>query len=149
MSISSVPIGHWIKGAVLLIALTVFWSFSYKGFRFAFGGTTLPDLGFGIFPLGPNTLPNAVATFGIMFACAIKKSNPFATFLMSFLSLYFWKSSDIIVKSKISFACCSSSGPIKAHTFTFFPLECGNVTNASIWCSCFFGSIPFKFMIKS
>src|SRR3989338_465295 len=119
---SSVPIAHWIKGALFTLALTVLCNFSYSGFRFALGGTTQPDFGFGILPLGPKTLPNAFATFGIMLAWAMKKSKLFAIFLASFLPLYFSKLSERIAESQI-LACSSSSGPIKAHTLAFFPLE--------------------------
>ena len=41
---------------------------SVSGCNDVFGGNTHPAFGFGIFPRGPNTLPNAPAIFPIMFA---------------------------------------------------------------------------------
>src|SRR3989344_5775306 len=146
---SSVPIAHWIKGALFVVALTVRCNFSYNGFRLAFGATTAPLFGFGILPLGPSTLPNAVATFGIMFAWAMKKSKLFASFFTSFLSLYLSKLSERMAESQTFFAWVSSSAATNAHTFTFFPLAWGSVMKVSTWCSCFLTSNPFKFMIKS
>src|SRR3989338_8044567 len=116
---SSFPTEHCIIGLPFVIILMVFCSFSYNGFRLAFGGTTQPIFGLGIFPLGPKTLPNVAATFGIIVACATKKSCLFASFLISLFLLNFAKSSTRI-NSSAGFAWLLKPGSNKGEASFFF-----------------------------
>src|SRR3989344_40398 len=110
------PMGIFIDGsfgcirAIYLILSTNFLISSSES------ESTIPNLGDGIFPAGPKTLPNEVATAGIFCADEIKKSYFFISGFICFLSLYLEKEIFGIVSIMELF------DSMKPHTFLSFTL---------------------------
>src|SRR5438552_3639439 len=99
---------------------------------------TVPDLGFGIRPRGPRTLPNG-PTFDIMSGVAIAESksvHPSVTRLT--------RSSPPTTSAPASWASRAFSPTAKTATRTFLPVPLGSTTDPRTICSAWRGSTPSR-----
>ena len=97
---------------------------------------TVPALGLGIRPLGPNTLPN-LATFGIISGVAINKSKSiFPLFISS------TKSSSPNKSAPAVLALATFSPLVITAIFIVWPVPLGSATVVLNCWSVYLGSIP-------